>query len=45
MFNIQEIRAQFPLLNQKINNNNLIYFDNAATTQKTKSVINAISNY
>ncbi len=45
MFNHQEIRAQFPLLNQKINNNNLIYFDNAATTQKTKSVINAISNY
>lgn len=42
---IDEIRSQFPLLNQKINDYDLIYFDNAATTQKPKAVIQALTNY
>ncbi len=42
---IKEIRNQFPVLNQKVNDYDLIYFDNAATTQKPKSVIQAIANY
>ncbi|MDH5382089.1 MAG: cysteine desulfurase [Cyclobacteriaceae bacterium] len=40
-----EIRKEFPVLHQQINNNPLVYFDNAATTQKPKSVISAIVNY
>jgi cysteine desulfurase / selenocysteine lyase len=38
---IDEIRADFPLLNQKIYNRKLVYFDNGATTQKPRSVINS----
>lgn len=42
---IEGIRAQFPILTQKVNGRNLIYFDNAATSQKPKSVIDRISSY
>jgi len=42
--NIEKIRAQFPILNRKVNNKNLVYLDNAATSQKPLSVINAITN-
>ena len=43
--NISEIRSQFPILNQQVNGKPLIYFDNAATSQKPLAVINAIDNY
>ncbi len=43
--NIEAIRADFPVLNQKINDYPLTYLDNAATTQKPKSVIDAIAHY
>jgi len=39
------LRSHFPILTQKIHNSPLIYFDNAATTQKPLSVINAVSEY
>lgn len=39
------IRSQFPILDQKIYNKPLVYFDNAATTQKPKSVIDTLCNY
>ncbi|MBR9998339.1 MAG: cysteine desulfurase [Cyclobacteriaceae bacterium] len=39
------IRKQFPLLDQQVNGNPLIYFDNAATTQKPVQVIDAIDGY
>lgn len=42
---ISKIRQDFPILNQKINNNKLIYFDNAALTQKPKIVINYIKKF
>lgn len=42
---IDAIRNEFPILHQKINDYDLIYFDNAATTQKPKSVIHAMSAY
>lgn len=42
---IHAIRSDFPLLHQKVNDCNLIYFDNAATTQKPKSVIDAMAHY
>jgi len=40
-----EIRRDFPILNQKVHDQPLVYFDNAATTQKPLAVIDAISNY
>ena len=39
------IRDQFPILHQKVHGHPLIYFDNAATSQKPLKVINAISEY
>lgn len=44
-FNIQEVRADFPTLNQQVYKKNLVYFDNGATSQKPQSVIDAISHY
>ena len=45
-FNIQKIRADFPILKKKIYGKPLIYFDNAATTQKPVCVVDKISeNY
>ena len=43
--NIQAIRRDFPILERKINGKPLIYFDNAATTQKPRQVIEAISDF
>lgn len=45
MKNIKNIRDQFPILNQKINGYDLVYFDNGATSQKPIPVIECISNY
>ena len=42
---IAAIREHFPILNQRIGKNPLIYFDNAATAQKPEAVINAIDSY
>src|SRR5438105_13776094 len=42
---IQKIRKDFPILKTKINGNNLVYFDNGATAQKPKQVIEAIVKY
>jgi len=43
--NIEKIREQFPVLNQQVNGRDLVYFDNAATSQKPLSVINALVDY
>ena len=45
MIDIQKIRADFPILKQKVNGKPLVYLDNAATNQKPQVVIDAISNY
>ena len=45
MLDINKIRAQFPILNRKVNGKDLVYFDNGATTQKPQSVIDAEANY
>lgn len=42
---LTDIRKEFPILNRTINKHNLVYFDNAATTQKPLSVINSIRDY
>ena len=43
--NIESIRNEFPILSTSINGNNLIYLDNAATSQTPNCVINSISDY
>jgi cysteine desulfurase/selenocysteine lyase len=43
--NIEQIRADFPILHQQIYRRPLIYFDNAASTQKPRLVIDAIRHY
>ncbi len=45
MIDVEEIRKDFPILNREINNNRLIYFDNAATSQKPKQVIDGIKYF
>ena len=45
MLDIQKIRADFPILSQKVNGKPLVYFDNGATSQKPKVVIEAITKY
>ncbi|KKW10527.1 MAG: Cysteine desulfurase, SufS family [Parcubacteria group bacterium GW2011_GWA2_49_9] len=42
---MQNIRAQFPILKRKVNGKPLAYFDNAATTQKPVSVIDALTRF
>jgi len=45
MFDITKIREEFPILSRTVNGKPLIYFDNGATAQKPKQVIDAITNY
>ena len=45
MLDINKIRADFPILSQKVNGKPLVYFDNGATSQKPQVVIDAISKY
>ncbi|MFI5164645.1 MAG: aminotransferase class V-fold PLP-dependent enzyme [Bacteroidia bacterium] len=45
VFDVNTIRKDFPILSRKVNDKPLIYFDNGATTQKPKQVINAIVKY
>tara|TARA_B100001146_G_scaffold131104_1_gene115161 strand:+ start:1025 stop:2260 length:1236 start_codon:yes stop_codon:yes gene_type:complete len=45
MVDFKTIIKDFPILNRKINDNKLIYFDNAATSQKPKVVIDTLSNF
>ncbi len=45
MLDIQKVRADFPILSQKVNGKPLVYFDNGATSQKPQVVIDAISTY
>ncbi|MBA4053957.1 MAG: cysteine desulfurase CsdA [Marivirga sp.] len=42
---IQKVRKEFPVLDQRVNGRDLVYFDNAATSQKPLSVINALVDY
>lgn len=43
--NISKIREQFPVLHQEVNGHPLVYFDNAATTQKPQQVLDALNDY
>jgi len=45
IFDVETIRRDFPVLHQKVHGKQLVWFDNAATTQKPQSVIDAISRF
>lgn len=45
VFDIQKIRSQFPILKEKVNGKPLVYFDNAATSQKPQVVLDKIIDY
>lgn len=42
---VEKLREEFPILHQKVNGRDLVYFDNAATTQKPKAVIQSLVDY
>ncbi len=44
-YDIVKTRKDFPILSREVNGYPLVYFDNAATTQKPKSVIDALTDY
>jgi cysteine desulfurase/selenocysteine lyase len=44
-FPVNKVREDFPILHQMVNNHPLVYFDNAASTQKPVQVIKAITGY
>jgi cysteine desulfurase / selenocysteine lyase len=44
-FDLVKVREQFPILDQSINGKKLVYFDNAATSQKPLRVINSLTEY
>ena len=43
--NINDIRTQFPVLDQQVHGHQLVYLDNAATTQKPMSVVQTLTDY
>ena len=45
MFDLQNIRSQFPVLSQKVNGQDLVYLDNAATSQKPVIVLDSWQKY
>ena len=45
IFPVEEIRRDFPILSRKVNGNPLVYFDNAATSQTPKQVVDVIVDY
>lgn len=45
VIDVPKIRADFPILNQQVNGENLVYFDNAATSQTPLPVLDAIRQY
>jgi cysteine desulfurase/selenocysteine lyase len=44
-YNVNSLRADFPILSRTVNNKPLIYFDNGATAQKPKAVIDSLVDY
>ena len=45
MIDVEKIRKDFPILDQIVNDEPLVYLDNAATTQKPKVVLEAVNRY
>lgn len=45
ILNVEEVRKDFPVLQQEVNGHRLVWFDNGATTQKPQQVIDALADY
>ncbi len=45
MISADKLRQDFPILFQEVNDEPLVYLDNAATTQKPKAVLDALKDY
>ena len=45
MFDVEQVRAEFPILAQEVNGRPLVYLDNGATSQKPRRVIDAVRHY
>jgi cysteine desulfurase / selenocysteine lyase len=45
MYNVEDVRKDFPILQRQVHGKPLVYLDNAATTQKPRAVIDALVNY
>ncbi len=45
LFDVNEVRKDFPVLHQSVNGHPLVYLDNGATSQKPRAVIDAVSHY
>ena len=45
MFDIKKVREDFPILDRKVNGKPLVYFENAATSQKPQVMIDALVDY
>ena len=45
MYDVQEIRRDFPILEREVNGKPLVYLDNAATSQKPRRVLDALTDY
>ena len=44
-FDVERIRADFPILHQQVHGKDLVFLDNAASSQRPQSVIDAVSHY
>ena len=44
-FDVAKVREDFPILHQEVNGHPLVYLDNAATSQKPRSVIECLNQY
>ncbi len=44
-YDVQKVRADFPILNERVHGKPLVYLDNAATTQKPQSVLDTLTHY
>ncbi|HEV8341041.1 MAG TPA: cysteine desulfurase [Candidatus Binatia bacterium] len=45
LFDVERLRADFPILRQRVHGKPLVYLDNAATTQKPQAVLDAVNRY
>ena len=45
VFDVERLRAEFPILDQEVNGHPLVYLDNAASTQKPRAVIDAVARH
>ena len=45
MLDVSSLRSDFPILEQMVNDEPLVYLDNAATTQKPQAVLKALESY